>query len=122
MPTARAAAAEPSFVMPSPYVIAIDPGHGGSPTSDPTQLWDPGVVVGNVMEKDITLDLAFRLRALLQKARVKVVVTRTGAEYVEISERWTRGRSAGAGLFVRLQGNAFSGSPVIKFSCTCFLR
>ena len=53
--------------MPSPYVIAIDPGHGGSATNDPTQLWDPGVVVGNVMEKDITLDLAFRLRALLVK-------------------------------------------------------
>ena len=69
--------------MPSPYVIAIDPGHGGSPTSDPTQLWDPGVVVGNVMEKDITLDLAFRLRTLLQKERVKVVLTRTGDEYVE---------------------------------------
>ena len=47
--------------MPSPYVIAIDPGHGGSATNDPTQLWDPGVVVGSVMEKDITLDLAFRL-------------------------------------------------------------
>src|SRR5207237_10211350 len=88
MPTARAAAAEPSFVMPSPYVIAIDPGHGGSPTSDPTQLWDPGVVVGTVMEKDITLDLAFRLRGLLVKERVKVVLTRTTDEYVEICERW----------------------------------
>jgi len=41
IPTARAAAAEPTFVVPSPYVVAIDPGHGGSPTSDPTQLWDP---------------------------------------------------------------------------------
>ena len=100
--------------MPSPYVIAIDPGHGGSPTSDPTQLWDPGVVVGNVMEKDITLDLAFRLRTLLQKERVKVVLTRTGDEYVEISERWNRVHASGARLFVSLHVNAFNGDPAIN--------
>src|SRR2546429_5988248 len=114
MPTARAAAAEPSFVMPSPYVIAIDPGHGGSATNDPTQLWDPGVVVGSVMEKDITLDLAFRLRALLVKERVKVFLTRTGDEYVEISERWNRVHASGARLFVSLHVNAFNGDPAIN--------
>ena len=100
--------------MPSPYVIAIDPGHGGSATNDPTQLWDPGVVVGNVMEKDITLDLAFRLRALLVKERVKVVLTRTGDEYVEISERWNRVHASGARLFVSLHVNAFNGDPAIN--------
>src|SRR2546426_541403 len=114
MPTARAAAAEPSFVMPPPYVIAIDPGHGGSASNDPTQLWDPGVVVGSVMEKDITLDLASRLRALLVKERVKVVLTRTGDEYVEISERWNRVHASGARLFVSLHVNAFNGDPAIN--------
>ena len=99
--------------MPSPYVIAIDPGHGGSPTSDPTQLWDPGVVVGTVMEKDITLDLAFRLRALLVKERVKVVLTRTTDEYVEISERWNRVHASAARLFVSLHVNAFNGDTAI---------
>ena len=111
---ARAGASEPSFVTPSPYVIAIDPGHGGSPTSDPTQLWDPGVVVGAIMEKDITLDLAFRLRTLLQKERVKVVLTRSGDQYVEISERWNRVHASGARLFVSLHVNAFDGDPSIN--------
>ena len=111
---ARAAASEPSFVAPSPYVIGIDPGHGGSPTSDPTQLWDPGVVVGSVKEKDITLDLAFRLRSLLQRERVKVVMTRTRDEYVEISERWNRVASGGARMFVSLHVNAFDGDPSIN--------
>ena len=111
---ARAAASEPSFVAPSPYVIAIDPGHGGSPTSDPTQLWDPGVVVGAVMEKEITLDLAFRLRTLLQKERVKVVLTRSTDEYVEISERWNRVHASGARMFVSLHVNAFDGDPSIN--------
>src|ERR1700730_13973135 len=114
MSTARATAAEPSFAMPSPYVIAIDPGHGGSPTSDPTQLWDPGVVVGSIMEKDITLDLAFRLRSLLQREKVKVVLTRTGDQYVEISERWNRVHAANAQMFVSLHVNAFDGDPSIN--------
>jgi hypothetical protein len=100
--------------VPSPYVIAIDPGHGGSPTSDPTQLWDPGVVVGAIMEKDITLDLALRLRTLLQKERVKVVLTRVGDQYVEISERWNRVHASGARLFVSLHVNAFDGDPSIN--------
>lgn len=111
---ARAAAAEPSFVVPSPYVVAIDPGHGGSPTSDPTQLWDPGVVVGAVMEKEITLDLALRLRTLLQRERVKVVLTRSGDQYVEISERWNRAHAAGARMFVSLHINAYDGDPSIN--------
>jgi hypothetical protein len=100
--------------MPSPYVIAIDPGHGGSPTSDPTQLWDPGVVVGAIMEKDITLDLTVRLRTLLQKERVKVVLTRSGDQYVEISERWNRVQASGARLFVSLHVNAFDGDSSIN--------
>src|SRR2546430_17185812 len=111
MPTARAAASEASFVMPSPYVIAIDPGHGGSPTGDPTQLWDPGVVVGSLMEKDITLDLAFRLRTLLQREKVKVVLTRSGDQYVEISERWNRVHLAGGQKFVSFPGHGYGGDP-----------
>ncbi|TMF31788.1 MAG: N-acetylmuramoyl-L-alanine amidase [Chloroflexi bacterium] len=114
IPTARAAAAEPTFVVPSPYVVAIDPGHGGSPTSDPTQLWDPGVVVGTIMEKDITLDLAMRLRTLLQRERVKVVLTRSSDQYVEISERWNRAHAAGARMFVSLHVNAYDGDPTIN--------
>ena len=100
--------------MPSPYVIAIDPGHGGSPTSDPTQLWDPGVVVGSIMEKDITLDLALRLRTLLQRERVKVVLTRSSDQYVEISERWNRAHAVGARMFVSLHVNAYDGDSTIN--------
>jgi len=94
--------------------VAIDPGHGGSETSDPTQLWDPGVVIGTVMEKDITLDLALRLRSLLQKERVKVVMTRTKDQYVEISQRWNIAHAAGARMFVSLHVNAFDGDSSIN--------
>jgi N-acetylmuramoyl-L-alanine amidase len=114
MSTARAIAAEPPRAAPTPYVIAIDPGHGGNPTNDPNQLWDPGVVAGAVKEKDITLDLAFRLRTLLQREKVKVVLTRSKDEYVEISERWNRVHASGARLFVSLHVNAYDGDPAIS--------
>jgi len=100
--------------MPAPYVVAIDPGHGGSPSSDPAVLWDPGVVAGSLMEKDITLDLAFRLRGLLEQERVKVVMTRTSDRYLEISERWALVHRSGARLFVSLHVNAFEGDPSIQ--------
>ncbi len=100
--------------MPAPYVVAIDAGHGGSPSSDPTVLWDPGVVAGRLVEKDITLDLAFRLKALLEKERVKVVMTRTTDRYLEISERWNLVHTSGARLFVSLHVNAFDGDPSIN--------
>jgi N-acetylmuramoyl-L-alanine amidase len=108
--------------MPAPYIVAIDPGHGGSATQDPAQLWDPGVVVGNVMEKEITLDLAFRLRALLQKERVKVILTRTRDEYIEISERWNRVQASGARLFVSLHVNAYDGDPSINGATVLYPR
>ena len=100
--------------MPAPYVVALDAGHGGSPSSDPTVLWDPGVVAGRLVEKDITLDLAFRLKALLEKERVKVVMTRTTDRYLEISERWNLVHAAKARLFVSLHVNAFDGDPSIN--------
>jgi len=100
--------------MPTPYVLAIDAGHGGSPSNDPTVLWDPGVVAGRLVEKDITLDLAFRLKALLEKERVKVVMTRTTDRYLEISERWNLVHTSKARLFVSLHVNAFDGDPSIN--------
>lgn len=108
--------------MPAPYVLAIDPGHGGSPTSNPAVLWDPGVVAGSLMEKNLTLDVAFRLKALLEKERVRVVMTRTTDRYLEISERWNLVHASGARLFVSLHVNAFDGDPTINGSTVFYPR
>jgi N-acetylmuramoyl-L-alanine amidase len=108
--------------MPAPYVLAIDAGHGGSPTSDPAVLWDPGVVAGSLMEKNLTLDMAFRLKALLEKERVRVVMTRTTDRYLEISERWNLVHASGARLFVSLHVNAFDGDPSINGSTVFYPR
>lgn len=100
--------------MPAPYIVALDAGHGGSVTSDPNGLWDPGVVVGVVMEKDITLDLALRLRKLLEQERVHVVMTRTADQYMSIAGRWAIVQASGARMFVSMHVNAFDGDPNIN--------
>ncbi len=60
--------AQPSKPKPQIPVVVLDPGHGGP---------DPGTV-GFVVEKQVTLDLARRVEALLQNAGIKVFLTRDG--------------------------------------------
>lgn len=49
------------------HLIALDPGHGGI---------DGGCAQGKVLEKDLALDLVFRLRRLLHAAGARVYLTR----------------------------------------------
>jgi N-acetylmuramoyl-L-alanine amidase len=95
--------------VPAPYVVAIDAGHGGAPDNGhPGQPFDPGVVAADgTMEKDITLDVARRLRTLLEGAGATVVMTRDSDAYVEISRRMEIATSAGARLFVSIHMNSF---------------
>ncbi|MCX7802323.1 MAG: N-acetylmuramoyl-L-alanine amidase [Meiothermus ruber] len=58
---------QPPRPRPQPRVVVIDPGHGGV---------DSGAV-GYVVEKEVTLDLALRLRQLLQKEGIEVILTRS---------------------------------------------
>ncbi|MDE6957194.1 MAG: N-acetylmuramoyl-L-alanine amidase CwlD [Lachnospiraceae bacterium] len=53
-------------------VIVLDSGHGGS---------DPGKVgIGDVLEKDLNLEIALKTQKQLEKAGYKVVMTRTADE------------------------------------------
>ncbi|MDF2547219.1 MAG: N-acetylmuramoyl-L-alanine amidase [Anaerosolibacter sp.] len=50
------------------HTVVIDPGHGGI---------DCGTSQGDVLEKDLNLRLALRIKTLLQKQKVKVILTRS---------------------------------------------
>ena len=63
---------------PGAIVVAIDPGHGGP---------DPGASSSGVVEKHVSLDVARRLRAMLEGAGVTVVMTRVGDTRVNASAR-----------------------------------
>ena len=48
-------------------IVIIDPGHGGA---------DPGAIVGNLVEKDLNLDIALRLAGLLENNGIRTYLTR----------------------------------------------
>jgi N-acetylmuramoyl-L-alanine amidase len=83
----------------SPFVVALDPGHGGS---------NLGVAdAGGLTEKDVTLALARRVRALLAATPdVRVVLCRDADVLVPIRARARCAAEAGAALFVSLHANA----------------
>ncbi len=77
--------------------IVLDPGHGGR---------DPGNEEGGMQEKRYTLLLAQQLRAKLQAAGFKVLLTRSRDTYVDLAERAAVANRAHADLFVSLHFNA----------------
>lgn len=93
---------EPKSAAPDPgkiRTIVIDPGHGGK---------DPGAIGPNgLMEKDVALDIAKRLKAKLEsKMSCKVLLTRTTDRFLELDERTMFANSANADLFVSVHLNA----------------
>lgn len=74
-----ASGSAPGPVSGQPFsVVVLDPGHGGQ---------DSGAMVGNVMEKDLTLDVAQRVDRILQARGLATVLTRVGDSYVSLAER-----------------------------------
>jgi len=69
--------APPSAREPFPVVV-LDPGHGGQ---------DSGAMVGEILEKDLTLDVAQRVDRLLQSQGLATVMTRVGDSYVSLTDR-----------------------------------
>lgn len=94
-------------------VIAIDPGHGGS---------DPGAIgVTGLREKTATLAVAKQLKAMLEKAGAKVIMTRETDVDVysasitdrdELRARTTIANQAKADVFVSIHANAAPNSSV----------
>lgn len=103
-------AVSPPRAVPRPVVV-LDPGHGGV---DGGTHWQE-----RVLEKDLTLQLARRMEALLTASGYRVVLTRTG-DYAlapgwddasvrrDLEERLRITREAGAVVLVSLHINAAS--------------
>lgn len=78
--------------------IVLDAGHGGK---------DPGAIgKAGLREKDLVLDIARKLRYLLQREGFKVIVTRDRDEFVSLSRRAQIANAAKADLFVSIHANA----------------
>ncbi|MCG3153521.1 MAG: hypothetical protein DKINENOH_00111 [bacterium] len=79
--------------------IVLDPGHGGR---------DPGAIASDgTREKDITLQVAKRLKRMLEeKLGLHVVMTRDSDVYVSLDQRTSLANSVEGKLFVSLHCNA----------------
>ncbi len=85
--------------------IVIDPGHGGR---------DPGCIFkGGIKEKDITLALAKRLKAKIEKKlECDVLLTRTEDIFMPLDERTAFATMKNADLFISLHVNAHKQSSI----------
>ena len=82
-------------------LIMIDPGHGGK---------DPGAIgKSGLQEKEAVLDIAQRLKKLLEAAGVKVMMTRKDDTFISLQERTEIASRSRADLFISIHANA---SPV----------
>jgi N-acetylmuramoyl-L-alanine amidase len=82
------------------HVIVIDAGHGGK---------DRGTMdreFGRMDEKEIVLDVAKRLRMLLEGAGLKVIMTRDTDDFISLPERTIIAAKSGADLFVSVHVNS----------------
>ncbi|MDD5298514.1 MAG: N-acetylmuramoyl-L-alanine amidase [Rhodocyclaceae bacterium] len=80
--------------------IVIDPGHGGE---------DPGAIgQAGSMEKEVTLQVAHRLKALIDaEPNMRTLLTREGDYFIPLNQRVSKARKVQADLFVSIHADAF---------------
>jgi N-acetylmuramoyl-L-alanine amidase len=84
----------------APFVVVLDPGHGGV---------DPGAVRGDHTEADLVLTFARELaEALRRTGRVEVVLTRQADIFVPLPTRVTIARAAGADALISIHADALA--------------
>lgn len=93
--------------------IVIDPGHGGRDSgtrNKPRQL----------QEKNLTLEVAHRLKAILEQQGYGVAMTRSDDTFIELAERSALANAWGADLFVSIHFNAVD-NPAVEGTETYIL-
>jgi len=82
--------------------VVLDPGHGGH---------DKGQLSRYGAEKDFALDVARKLRAILQAKGLRVIMTREGDYFVPLEVRAKIANSARNSIFVSIHFNATNDDP-----------
>jgi N-acetylmuramoyl-L-alanine amidase len=82
--------------------VVLDPGHGG---------YDRGQVSRYGYEKDFALDVARKVRPLLQAKGLRVIMTREGDYFVPLEVRAQMANAARDSIFVSIHFNATNDDP-----------
>jgi N-acetylmuramoyl-L-alanine amidase len=77
--------------------VVLDAGHGGS---------DPGATAAQLLEKEITLDIGRRLRALLERDGFDVITTRDSDKTIALRDRAQLANTSKSDIFVSIHVNA----------------
>lgn len=90
---------------PRPRLISLDPGHGGI---------DPGALGYNgTPEKGVVFTIAREVKAQLEAGgRYRVMLTRSGDQFIPLRERVARAQAAKADLFLSLHADSHPDSSV----------
>lgn len=83
--------------------LYLDPGHGGS---------DPGAQGNGLLEKNLTLDIALRLRSILEKnyQNIEIKMSRTSDLTKSLIQRTDEANSWGADFYLSIHINSDKGS------------
>jgi N-acetylmuramoyl-L-alanine amidase len=91
--------------------VIIDPGHGGKDSGAPGKSGSP--------EKDIVLDIAKRLSALLKSYGVETVLTRSSDIFIPLEKRAALTENSQADLFISIHANANPARSLSGFEVYC---
>jgi len=79
-------------------LIVIDAGHGGA---------DSGCIKGDVLEKDINLSIAKKIRDQLNARGYDVLMTREGDDTISLEERVKLANENGATIYISIHQNSY---------------
>ncbi|ATO37803.1 N-acetylmuramoyl-L-alanine amidase [Geobacillus thermodenitrificans] len=81
--------------------IIIDPGHGGN---------DPGATANGLVEKNINLNVALKVKSLFEGTGFNIALTREKDVFIPLSERVSFAKEKGGNVFVSIHTNAGGGT------------
>lgn len=84
---------ESNMTIPSSIRRIIDPGHGG---------YDPGIIDGDLREKDLTLTIAKEMESMLLKKNRPVFLTRRTDQFLSITDRSILANQKTPGIFISI--------------------
>jgi len=96
------AAPKPGAHPAPPFLAVLDPGHGGEK--------EGAVSADGSPEKDLTLQIARRLKARLEKQGARVLLTRIADDTVPLAQRAALANAEKADLFISIHLNAMPGA------------
>lgn len=99
-----------------PYIVVIDPGHGGHDAGALTKLGKKKTIY----EKDIALSLGLQIKRVLERPafsraldrKLKVILTRSKDKYISLEERSELAKKNAANLFLSIHMNSDKSAKV----------